>query len=220
MIRRQAFCDCAHVFAGRADVNGQEHLYIETQGAYAYPVENGGIHITSSTQGPTVVQKAAARVLGGTECTKWWWTSPGSAVDLAGRKIRRRRGGVFAALASQHTGEAVKMTLHRLDDMRMTGKRHPYSADYRIGLDADLRIVAYEVDFYQNAGAVCDLSPAVLERSLFHATNSYFIPNVAATGLLLPDQPSPQHRIPRFWRAAGDVRDRIGHRCGRQRPSE
>jgi xanthine dehydrogenase large subunit len=35
--------------------------------------------------------------------------------------------------------------------------------------------------FYQNAGASCDLSPAVLERTLFHCTNSYFIPNVAAT---------------------------------------
>jgi xanthine dehydrogenase large subunit len=65
--------------------------------------------------------------------------------------------------------------------MRMTGKRHPYSADYRIGLDEDLKIVAYEATFYQNAGAACDLSPPVLERTLFHCTNSYFIPNVTAT---------------------------------------
>ena len=35
----------------------------------------------------------------------------------------------------------------------MTGKRHPYSADYKIGLDKDLKIVAYEAVFYQNAGA-------------------------------------------------------------------
>ena len=65
--------------------------------------------------------------------------------------------------------------------MRMTGKRHPYSADYKIGLDKDLRIIAYEVTFYQNAGAACDLSLPVLERTLFHCTNSYFIPNVSAT---------------------------------------
>jgi xanthine dehydrogenase molybdopterin-binding subunit B len=68
-----------------------------------------------------------------------------------------------------------------MEDMRMTGKRHPYSADYKIGLDKDLSIIAYSATFYQNAGAACDLSLPVLERTLFHATNSYFIPNVSAT---------------------------------------
>ena len=37
----QEWENCAHFFQGRADTNGQEHLYIETQGAYAYPLENG-----------------------------------------------------------------------------------------------------------------------------------------------------------------------------------
>ncbi|MDQ3193431.1 MAG: molybdopterin-dependent oxidoreductase, partial [Bacteroidota bacterium] len=36
--------------------------------------------------------------------------------------------------------------------------------------------------FYQNAGSSADLSPAVLDRTLFHCTNSYYIPNVKATG--------------------------------------
>src|SRR4030095_7884996 len=45
----------------------------------------------------------------------------------------------------------------------------------------DLKIIAYEATFYQNAGAAADLSPAVLERTLFHCTNSYFVPNVKAT---------------------------------------
>ncbi|MEK7256186.1 MAG: molybdopterin cofactor-binding domain-containing protein, partial [Bacteroidota bacterium] len=58
------FVNCKYVFEGKAETNGQEHLYIETQGAYAYPVENEGIHIFSSTQGPTAVQRTAARVLG------------------------------------------------------------------------------------------------------------------------------------------------------------
>jgi xanthine dehydrogenase large subunit len=65
--------------------------------------------------------------------------------------------------------------------MRMTGKRNPYSSDFKIGLSKDLKILAYEAIFHQNAGASADLSPAVLERTLFHCTNSYFIPNVSAT---------------------------------------
>src|SRR5436190_22115617 len=68
-----------------------------------------------------------------------------------------------------------------MEDMRMTGKRHPYSSDFKIGLSKDLKILAYEATFYQNAGAAADLSPAVLERTLFHCTNSYFVPNVRAT---------------------------------------
>jgi xanthine dehydrogenase large subunit len=65
----------------------------------------------------------------------------------------------------------------------MTGKRHPYSSDFKIGLDAKGRILAYEATYYQNAGAAADLSPAILERSLFHSTGSYFIPNVRVTAL-------------------------------------
>jgi xanthine dehydrogenase large subunit len=48
-------------------------------------------------------------------------------------------------------------------------------------LNKELKILAYEVTFYQNAGAAADLSPAVMERTLFHCTNSYFVPNVKAT---------------------------------------
>ena len=65
----------------------------------------------------------------------------------------------------------------------MTGKRHPYSSDYKIGLTSDGKILAFEATYFQNAGAFADLSPAILDRTLFHATNSYYIPNVRATGI-------------------------------------
>jgi xanthine dehydrogenase large subunit len=37
------------------------------------------------------------------------------------------------------------------------------------------------VTYFQNGGAAADLSPAILERTLFHSTSSYYIPNVSAT---------------------------------------
>ena len=44
-----------------------------------------------------------------------------------------------------------------MEDMRMTGKRHPILRISWIGLKVeDLRILAYEVVFYQNAGAAAD----------------------------------------------------------------
>ena len=175
-----AFANCQHVFEGRTEQNGQEHLYIETQGAYAVPTEGGGIRVYSSTQGPTAVQRAVCRVTG--------LAMHQIEVDVqrlgggfGGKEDQANAWAGIVAVATQLTKRPVKYALHRMEDMRMTGKRHPYSSDYKIGLDKDLKIIAYETSFYQNAGASCDLSPPVLERTLFHCTNSYFVPNVTAT---------------------------------------
>ena len=171
---------CAHIFEGKADSNGQEHLYIETQGAYSVPLENGSIKIYSSTQGPTAVQRTAARVLGlAMHQIEVDVTRLGGG--FGGKEDQATTWAIMCALATQHLRKPVKYSLDRMDDMRMTGKRHPYSSDFKIGLDKDLKIIAYEATFYQNAGAAADLSPAVMERTLFHSTNSYFIPNAKCT---------------------------------------
>jgi xanthine dehydrogenase large subunit len=175
-----AWQQCEHIFEGRADVNGQEHLYIETQGSYAYPTENGSIKIHSSTQGPTHVQHTTAHVLGiPMHRVEVDVTRLGGA--FGGKEDQATAYACMAALAVYKLKKPVKVILHRMDDMRMTGKRHPYSADFRIGLDKDLNILAYQATFYQNGGAATDLSPAILDRSLFHSTNCYYIPNTEVT---------------------------------------
>ncbi|MEO1260531.1 MAG: molybdopterin cofactor-binding domain-containing protein [Bacteroidota bacterium] len=176
----QAMGHCQYVFEGTAESGGQEHLYIETQGAYGYPMENGSIRISSSTQGPTALQRTAAKVLG-VNMSKIEVDVTRIGGGFGGKEDQATGWGVMVALAVFHLQKPVKLILHRMDDMAMTGKRHPYSSDYKIGLDADLNIIAYEATFYQNAGAAADLSPPVMERTLFHANNSYFIPNVKAT---------------------------------------
>ncbi|MEZ5007017.1 MAG: molybdopterin cofactor-binding domain-containing protein [Chitinophagales bacterium] len=177
---KNSWAQCAHVFEGKADSNGQEHLYIEAQGAYAVPLENGNIKISSSTQGPTAVQRTTARVLGvGMHRIEVDVVRLGGG--FGGKEDQATPWGVMAALGVQVLNRPVKLILNRVDDMKMTGKRHPYSSDYKIGLSIDLKILAYEATFYQNAGAAADLSPAVMERTLFHATNAYFVPNVEVT---------------------------------------
>ncbi len=175
-----SFSECDYVFEGETFSNGQEHLYLETQGCYAVPLENGNIKLTSSTQGPTQVQKTAAKVLG----------IPMHKIEVdvirlgggfGGKEDQATPWAVMTAVAVQHLNRPVKYMLNRHDDLRMTGKRHPYSSFYKIGLTKDLKIKAFEVEFLQNSGAAADLSPAIAERTLFHATNSYFIPNVSTT---------------------------------------
>ena len=168
--------ECTHIYEGQADCNGQEHLYIEGQGAYAFPVENDCIRIVSSTQGPTQVQRGIAKVLG-VSMNKVEVDVRRLGGGFGGKEDQATPFAVLAALGAYLSKKPVKLVLDRDEDMRMTGKRHPYTADFKIGLDKNYKIIAYEADFFQNAGAAADLSPAVLERTLFHATNAYFVPN-------------------------------------------
>jgi len=172
-----AFKTCEYIYEGDVFTNGQEHLYLETQGAYALPMENGNIKVTSSTQGPTAVQRTIARVLGlGMHKIEVDVIRLGGG--FGGKEDQATPWAVMTALATYHLKKPVKYVLNRHDDLRMTGKRHPYESDFKIGLSNDLKILAFEADFFQNSGAAADLSPAVAERTLFHATNSYFVKNV------------------------------------------
>lgn len=178
----KAWKKCDYIFEGTVENGGQEHLYLETQGTFAFPIEGGGIKIISSTQGPTTVQRTAARVL----------DLPMHKIEVdvtrlgggfGGKEDQATAWAIMAALAALKLNKPVKIILPRQEDIRITGKRHPYSSDFKIGLTKKGKILAYEVTYYQNAGAAADLSPAILDRTLFHCTNSYFIPNVKATAL-------------------------------------
>ncbi len=176
-----AFADCATVLSGTVVSGGQEHVYLETQGAIAEVRDGDKVFVISGTQGPTGVQKAIAQSLG----------IPMNRVEVEARRLGGAFGGkedqaaywgALAALGAWVSRRPVRLYLNRRDDMRATGKRHPYSSDYKIGMDAEGRILAFEADYYQNSGCTCDLSPAILSRTLFHATGAYSIPNVRVTG--------------------------------------
>ncbi len=176
-----AFAAAAFTAEGRVESGGQEHLYLETQGAYAERRDGDRVFVISSTQGTTIVQRAIARVLG----------LPQSGVEVEARRLGGGFGGkedqatpwaCLAALGAWVSGKPVKLYLDRATDMRATGKRHPYSTDFRIAADKDGRITAFEADYYQNSGSSCDLSPAIMSRTLFHAAGAYRIPNLRVTG--------------------------------------
>lgn len=172
-----AWSQCDLVVEGRCDIGGQEHVYLETQRARAVPLEGGAFRIHSSTQSPAAVQRAAAKILG-VHNNKIEVDVKRLGGGFGGKEDQATAWSCLAALAAWHTGKPVELVLSRYDDIKMTGKRHPYSSDFKIGVTRDGKILAYEVKHYQNSGATADLSTAVLERTLFHSTNAYFIPNV------------------------------------------
>lgn len=176
-----AWAKCDVVIEGEVEIGGQEHVYLETQRARALPEEGGAMKVLSSTQGPYLVQRKVARMLGVAD----------HHVEVDVKRLGGGFGGkedqatpwaCLAALAAHHTGRPVEIVLSRHEDLRMTGKRHAYRSHYKLGLQSDGTLVALDVRHFQNAGAACDLSLAVLGRTLFHTTNSYFIANVRVWG--------------------------------------
>lgn len=172
-----ALAAAARYAEGRFRIGGQEHFYLEGQAALACPGEGGDMHVLSSTQHPTEVQHVVARVLG--------------LADHAVTAEVRRMGGGFggkesqatqwaamAALAARKTGRPCKLRLDRDDDMALTGKRHDFLVDYRIGFDADGVISALETCYAARAGCSLDLTQGVVDRTMFHADNAYFLPDV------------------------------------------
>ena len=178
----EAFNQCDYVIEDKVEIGGQEHLYLETQASIAIPGEDESVKIYSSTQSPTAVQRATAKVLG-VAMNKVEVDVLRLGGGFGGKEDQATPWAAMCALAASLLNKPVKLRLSRQEDLRMTGKRHPYSADYKIGLTKEGKILAYEATFYQNAGACADLSTAILERTMFHATNSYFIPNVKTTGI-------------------------------------
>ncbi len=171
-----AWGDCDVVVEGSCDIGGQEHVYLETQRARAIPLEGGRVRLHASTQSPFAAQRIAARVLG--------LAYHAIEVDVerlgggfGGKEDQATPWACLAALAALATGRPVELVLRRDEDMRMTGKRHPYVSDFKIGLTRQGEIVAYEVWHYQNSGAAADLSTPVLARTMFHSTGSYRVPN-------------------------------------------
>jgi xanthine dehydrogenase large subunit len=170
-----AWARCAVIAAGRTTSGPQEHFYFETQRALAVPVEHDAIKVSASCQSPGAFHHHLADVLG----------IPMHQIELEMRRLGGGFGGkestavwvVAPALAARVLNRPVKLVLSRNEDIATTGKRHAYVYDYRLGLDADGRILAWEVDLYQHAGACADISLAVLGRSFLHTTSAYRVPN-------------------------------------------
>ncbi|MGP6087361.1 xanthine dehydrogenase molybdopterin binding subunit [Antarctobacter jejuensis] len=172
-----AMDSAAHVIEGRIEMGGQEHFYLEGQAALVLPQEDGDMLVMSSTQHPTEIQHKVAE-----------------ALNLQMHNVRvetRRMGGGFGGKESQGnalaiacavvahaTGRPAKMRYDRDDDMTITGKRHDFRIDYRVGVDADGVIEAIDFRHYTRCGWAQDLSLPVADRAMLHADNAYYLPVV------------------------------------------
>lgn len=178
---QQAFKTADHVYEGSCRMGGQEHFYLETHAAIAYPRDADEIELICSTQHPSEVQKLVAQIL-----------------DLPAHRVvcrAKRLGGGFGgkesrsisvalpvALAAHRLRRPVRCMLDRDEDMMITGTRHPFLFKYKIGFTKQGLLTACDIECYNNAGWSMDLSFSVLERAMYHFENCYNIPNIKVSG--------------------------------------
>ncbi|MGQ7249384.1 xanthine dehydrogenase molybdopterin binding subunit [Halomonas sp. V046] len=170
-----------HIVESEQFVGGQEHFYLEGQACVVHPTEDEGVMVHTSNQHPSETQKLIAEVLG----------IPFHAVTV---EVRRMGGGFggketqaspwacLAALIARRTGRSCRVRLPRADDMKVTGKRHPFHNHYRLGVDDRGVIQGGDITVIGDCGYSPDLSEAIVDRAMFHADNAYSLGAVQVTG--------------------------------------
>ena len=173
----QAIAAAPNALEGSIDIGGQEHFYLESQAAAVLPQEGGDMVVYSSSQHPTEIQHKVAHAL----------HLPMNAVRTEVRRMGGGFGGkesqgnslaIACALVARLTGRPASMRYDRDDDMTITGKRHDFRIDYRVGYDDDGRIEGIKFLQLCRCGWSMDLSLPVADRAMLHADNAYFIPNM------------------------------------------
>jgi xanthine dehydrogenase large subunit len=173
-----ALARAPHRLRGRVNSGGQDHFYLEGQIALAIPREHGGMHVYTSTQHPGEVQHMVAHALGVAahdvvvECRRM-------GGGFGGKETQMSLFACVAAIVARRTGRAAKLRLYRDDDMRSTGKRHAFAYHYDVGFDDEGRIVGLDLTLASRCGFSADLSGPVNDRAVFHADNTYWLPDLA-----------------------------------------
>jgi xanthine dehydrogenase large subunit len=176
-----ALAAAPHVFQGEFEFAGQEHFYLETHAALALIDEGGQIFVQSSTQHPSETQEIVAHVLGvashavTVQCLRM-------GGGFGGKEMQPHGFAAIAALGATLTGRPVRLRLNRTQDMTMSGKRHGFHSEWRVGFDDDGQLVALDATLTADGGWSLDLSEPVLARAMCHIDNGYWIPNVRVDG--------------------------------------
>ncbi len=166
---------------GSLHIGGQEHFYLETQVSSVMPTEDGGMIVYTSTQNPTEVQKLVSEVLG-VSMNKIVIDMRRMGGGFGGKETQAAGPACLCAVIAHLTGRPTKMRLPRMEDMTMTGKRHPFYVEYDVGFDDDGLLHGIEIDLAGNCGYSPDLSGSIVDRAMFHSDNAYYLGDATING--------------------------------------
>ncbi|MBF0441513.1 MAG: molybdopterin-dependent oxidoreductase [Oligoflexales bacterium] len=187
----QAFADRDLVILeGVFESKGQEHFYLEPQGCLVHPMDDSELVVHSSTQNPSEVQHIVASALG-LKLSQVVCTVRRLGGGFGGKESQPSQLAALCALSAFKTKRPARLLLQREEDALFTGKRHPYRTEYKVAFDRSGIIKGLEMSLFSDGGAYLDLSVAIMQRALLHASNAYFIPNARFTGQVLKTNMAP-----------------------------
>ena len=155
----------------------QEQLYIEPQGAIAFPEPGGGIKVIGSLQCPYYVHRALKRALALTD-EQAVVIQAETGGGFGGKEEYPSIVAIHAALLARKAGRPVRLIYDRHEDLAATTKRHPGVIRHRTVVRRDGTLVAQDIEIVLDGGAYCTLTPVVLSRAAIHAAGPYGCPNV------------------------------------------
>ena len=173
-----------HQLTGEFYIGGQEHFYLESQACIAYPGENGQMEVHSSSQHPTETQHVVAHALG-LEYHQVTCVVKRMGGAFGGKESQAAPLAAVAALVAQKLNRPARLILTKDEDMKITGKRHPFLFKYQVGFNSEGIIQALLVDMFADGGAYTDLSPSILDRAMFHLDGAYYLSHVRINGAVI-----------------------------------
>jgi xanthine dehydrogenase molybdenum-binding subunit len=171
-----AFAQCAHIVEQDFSTQRIEHAFLEPESTLAVPSTDGTrLHVYSGGQGIWDDRNDIAKLLGlsNEQVTVELITNGGA---FGGKEDMSNQA--HASLAAWLLQVPVKCTLSREESFLMHAKRHPIDMSYKIGCDADGKILALHVRAIGDSGAYASVGMKVLERMAGHASGPYQVPNI------------------------------------------
>ena len=86
------------------------------------------------------------------------------------------------AVAAVKVGRSVRLNIERQTDMCITGDRHPFQIDYKVGFTNDGHFSALDIQMYNNADCSLDFSKSVMEIAMLHMGNWCQFRNIQICG--------------------------------------
>jgi CO/xanthine dehydrogenase Mo-binding subunit len=151
-----------------------EHAFMETEGAVAYPDENGVMVVYSSCQAPHRDRIQIARALGVAE----------NMVRVITPHIGGAFGGkdeahvqIHAALLAQASGRPVSIIRSREESILTHVKRHPVIIRYRTGITRDGKLTAVHAEAIGDTGPYLNAGRDVMNFVAATLSGPYYVPH-------------------------------------------
>ena len=158
----------------------QEHVYLEPQGVAA-EFKDDTLFVYGSMQCPFYVKNALLEAMALPE-DKIRVVQSVTGGAFGGKEEFPSLNGCHVAIAANKIKQPVMLIYDRDEDIICSTKRHPSKVRFKAALDKNDHLIALDIDVLLNAGAYNGLSPVVLQRAIFSATNVYNIRNLNVRG--------------------------------------